>query len=155
MNLTGLEKTKIKPIAAKLNDVLSCYMVFYQNIRGLHWNIKGEKFFELHSKYEELYNNLLRKVDEIAERILALGEIPLHSCDDYRTVSKIKGEKYISDPGVGIQSILKSFQTLITKQREILSLASKAGDEGTLALMSDYIREQEKKVWMYSAYLNK
>lgn len=155
MNLIGLEKIKVKPIVGKLNDLLSCYMVFYQNIRGFHWNIRGNKFFELHSKYEELYNNLLRKVDEVAERILTLGEIPLHSCDDYRTVSKIKSAKNVSDASEGISSILKAFETLIHQQREILKLAGDAGDEGTLALMSDYIREQEREVWMYSSFLNK
>ena len=154
MSLTGLEKAKVKTIAAQLNDLLSCYMVFCQNIRGFHWNIRGDKFFELHSKYEELYDNLLEKVDEIAERILMLGEIPLHSYDDYRTVSKIKRVKNVSNAKKGVESVLQSFGTLLQKQREILKYASGAEDEGTVALMSDYIREQEKEIWMYSAYLN-
>lgn len=155
MNIIGLEKEKVQKLAAKLNDLLSCYMVFYQNVRGFHWNIKGEKFFELHAKYEELYDDLLGKVDEVAERILTLGEIPLHSCDDYRTISKIKGVKNISDAKEGIESVLQSLQTLLVKQREILKIAGEAGDEGTVALMSDYIVNQEKEVWMYAAYLNK
>lgn len=154
MNLIGLEITKTKLLSGKLNDLLSCYMVFYQNTRGFHWNIKGDQFFELHSKYEELYNNLLQKVDEVAERILTLGEIPLHSCDDYKTVSKIKSDKNVSAAAEGIKSVLKAFENLLIKQREILKLASEAGDEGTRALMSDYIREQEKEMWMYSSYLN-
>lgn len=155
MNIIGLEKEKVKKLSAKMNDLLSCYMVFYQNVRGFHWNIRGEKFFELHAKYEELYDDLLGKVDEIAERVLTLGEIPLHSCDDYRTVSKIKGVKNISEATTGVKSILESFQTILPKQREILKIAGESGDEGTVALMSDYIKTQEKEVWMYSSYLNK
>jgi len=98
MNLIGLEKIKVKPIAGRLNDLLSCYRVFYQNTRAFHWNIKGDKFFELHSKYEELYNNLLRKVDEVAERILVLGEIPLHSCTIAERFQKLKALRIFRMP---------------------------------------------------------
>ncbi len=154
MNQIGLEKGKSTLLADKLNKLLADYMMFYQNTRGLHWNIKGEKFFELHLKFEELYTNLLLKVDEVAERILTLGAIPLHTFDDYKSTAKIKSVKNISDGKEGVKSILEAFQTLIIKQRELLELSSEAGDEGTNALMSDYIREQEKLVWMYSAYLD-
>lgn len=127
--------------------------MFYINARGFHWNITGDKFFELHAKFEELYNDLLLKVDEVAERILTLGYTPLHTFSDYITTSTIKESKNISDGRKAIQTILDSFSNLISLEREILELSSEAGDEGTNALMSDYIREQEKLVWMYSAYL--
>ena len=155
MNAIGLNANKSKQLAEKLNDLLADYMVFYQNTRGLHWNIKGEKFFELHLKYEELYTNLLLKVDEIAERILTLGTTPLHTFDDYKSVAKIKIVKNVSDSKEGVKATLKAFETVIIKQRALLNLSADAGDEGTNALMSDYIREQEKLVWMYSAYSNK
>ena len=89
MNAIGLDKAKSKTLAGKLNNLLSDYMVFYQNTRGLHWNIKGEKFFELHLKFEELYNDLFLKIDEVAERILTLGFTPNHNYSDYRKTSKI------------------------------------------------------------------
>lgn len=90
MNSIGLNKTKSKSLAGKLNELLADYMVFYQNTRGLHWNIKGEKFFELHVKFEELYTNLLLKVDEVAERILTLGAVPLHTFEDYKKLPKLQ-----------------------------------------------------------------
>jgi starvation-inducible DNA-binding protein len=155
MNAIGLNASKSKELADKLNDLLADYMVFYQNTRGLHWNIKGEKFFELHLKYEELYTNLLLKVDEIAERILTLGATPLHTFDDYKSNAKVKIVKNVSDGKEGVKATLKAFETVIVKQRGLLNLSADAGDEGTNALMSDYIREQEKLVWMYSAYSNK
>jgi len=155
INQIGLDKSKSKLLADKLNNLLADYMMFYQNTRGLHWNIKGEKFFELHLKFEELYTNLLLKVDEVAERILTLGATPLHTFDDYKSTAKIKSVKDVSDGKQGIQTILEAFEAIIVKQRELLSLSADAGDEGTNALMSDYIREQEKLVWMYSSYLNK
>ena len=67
-----INKKDILQLAEKLNILLANYMVFYQNTRGFHWNIRGQKFFELHVKFEELYNNLILKIDEIAERILTL-----------------------------------------------------------------------------------
>lgn len=155
MNAIGLDKKDTKALVARLNDLLANYMVFYQNTRGLHWNIKGEKFFELHLKFEELYTNLLLKVDEIAERILTLGATPLHTFADYSDASSIKPIKNVADGKESVAAILDALKTVLIKQRAILSESGEANDEGTNALMSDYIREQEKMVWMYSAFLNK
>jgi starvation-inducible DNA-binding protein len=155
MSFIGLDNKKTEKLVVNLNNLLADYMMFYQNTKGLHWNIKGEKFFELHLKFEELYTNLLLKVDEVAERILTLGDTPLHTFDDYQNSAQIKSIKNISDGKQGMQAILEAFEIIIVKQRELLILSVDAGDEGTNALMSDYIREQEKLVWMYSSYLNK
>ena len=152
-NQIGLDGAKSKILTEGLNKLLADYMMFYQNTRGLHWNIKGDKFFELHLKFEELYTNLLLKVDEVAERILTLGATPLHTFEDYKNTAKIESVKNVSDGKKGVQVILNAFGILIISQRELLNLSADAGDEGTNALMSDYIREQEKLVWMYSAYL--
>ncbi len=154
-NQIGLDKAKSKKLADGLNILLADYMMFYQNTRGLHWNIRGDKFFELHLKYEELYNNLLLKVDEVAERILTLGVTPLHTFEDYKTTAKIQSVKDVSDGNKGVQTILDAFGILIVEQRDLLNLSADAGDEGTNALMSDYIREQEKLVWMYSSFLKR
>ncbi|CAN5302210.1 Dps family protein [soil metagenome] len=154
-NRIGLDKDKSKHLAKKLNDLLANYSIFYQNTRGYHWNIKGEKFFELHLKFEELYNDLFLKIDEVAERILTLGHTPKHNYAEYRTTSKIQESIQVSDGMKAVEDILSSFQAIIILQRELLAISSDAGDEGTNALMSDYIRLQEKSVWMYSSFLNK
>lgn len=149
----GLDHTQSQELAEKLNDLLANYQIFYMNVRGFHWNIKGEKFFELHLKFEELYNNLVLKIDEIAERILTLGHAPLHGYDDYLATAVVKPTKNVSEGKKAIQAILDAFKVLITKQRVLLDLSDVADDEGTNALMSDYIREQEKLVWMYSSWM--
>ncbi len=155
LNAIGLDLKKSKKLASTLDELLANYAIFYQNVRGYHWNIKGEKFFELHLKFEELYNDLLLKIDEVAERILTLGHTPTHRYSDYKTTSKIKESTEVSDGTKAVGDILQSFKTIISLQRDLLSLSSDAGDEGTNALMSDYIRAQEKQVWMYSAFLDK
>lgn len=151
-NLIGIESEKATLLAEKLNLLLANYSVFYQNTRGYHWNIKGEKFFELHVKFEELYNSLVLKIDVIAERILTLGFSPQHKYSVYNEESIIKESSQVSDGNKAVSNILDSFSVIISLQREILELSEEAGDEGTNALMSDYLKEQEKLVWMYSAY---
>ncbi|HHB78368.1 MAG TPA: DNA starvation/stationary phase protection protein [Saprospiraceae bacterium] len=153
MNAIGINQKKATKLTNNLNVLLANYQVFYMNTRGYHWNIKGEKFFELHLKFEELYNDLLLKVDEIAERILTLGGQPVHAYSEYLEIAKLKEKKNITDGKIAVKNILKSFKTMLLLQRNILQLAEEADDEGTNALMSDYIREQEKLVWMYSAFL--
>lgn len=152
-NAIGLDKAKSEKLAQKLNELLANYSVFYQNTRGYHWNIKGEKFFELHLKFEELYNDLLLKIDEVAERILTLGYSPEHNFTQYHKTSSIKESEKVTDGLKAVRQILDAFKTVITMQRELLNLSADANDEGTNALMSDYIRAQEKLVWMYSAYI--
>ena len=151
--LIGLKEEYCIAIAAKLNELLANYSIFYQNTRGAHWNIKGDQFFTLHPKFEELYNNLVLKIDEIAERILTLGGVPGHNYSDYLKISTINESTEVSDGIKYVENILQSFSTVISLQREILETASEAGDEGTNSQMGDYITEQEKEVWMYSAYL--
>ena len=155
MNIIGLDSTKSAKVIEKLNDLLANYEIFYQNTRGFHWNIKGQKFFELHVKFEELYDNLQIKIDEIAERVLTLGGTPIHTFAGYLEISDIKAVENEADGIKCVQHILDSFRMLLTKEREILELSGEMNDEGTNAMASDYISEKEKLVWMYSAFLNK
>ncbi|WP_276134764.1 Dps family protein [Polluticoccus soli] len=149
----GLDPNKSKALAEKLNLLLSNYQVFYINTRGFHWNISGEKFFELHVKFEQLYNDLATKIDEVAERIVTLGYPPIHSFSGYLKNSQIKEETNITEGKICVRMIVDSMQTILDSQREILHLSAELDDEGTNSLVSDYIREQEKLLWMYSAYL--
>ena len=153
LSLIGLDRKQSEELAVKLNTLLANYQLFYINTRGFHWNIAGDDFFELHLKFEEIYNDAFVKIDEIAERILTLGHTPLHAYTQYLKASSIKEATNISNGKEALQNVLQSYQTLLGIEREILALAGDAQDEGTNALMSDYIREQEKSVWMYAAYL--
>jgi starvation-inducible DNA-binding protein len=152
-NSIGLDIQKSKETASMLNDLLANYQVFYQNLRGFHWNIKGKAFFELHLKFEELYNDAVIKVDEIAERILTLGEVPLHTFEDFLSKSEIKSHKNDKVGSESVQLVINNFTTLISKERAILAKAGEADDEGTVSQMSDYITETEKTLWMLNSYM--
>ena len=151
--ILGLKENESAAVASKLNVLLASYQMYYQNLRGFHWNIKGNQFFSLHAKFEELYGDAVEKIDEIAERILTLGASPLHSFEDYIKVSSIKAEVNKSDAVSTISITLDNISALIKIEREVLSLAEAADDEGTLAMMSDYISQQEKLVWMLTSFM--
>jgi len=139
----------------ELNKLLADYQLHYQNLRSLHWNIKGENFFELHLKYEEWYTRTLVIIDEIAERLLTLGYQPISSFSGYLAESEIKENDIISNGKEGVQYILNAQQVLLKQERLILGIASEKEDEGTSSFMSDLIREKEKESWMLRAWLNK
>ena len=153
-NAIGLNTTDAHKISDALNILLASFQTYYQNLRGIHWNIKGKRFFELHVKFEELYNDANIKVDEIAERILTLGATPLHTFEDYNKVSKVAVGKNVTNDEAAVQLIVNSLQSLLSLERDILSLSDAGNDEGTNALMSDFITEQEKTIWMMQAWLD-
>ena len=140
-------------VSDKMNELLASYQVHYQNLRALHWNVKGHHFFELHLKYEELYTRAQEIIDELAERILTLGNTPLHQFAAYLQASKIKENETISDGKEGMKYILEAQETLLKLERKLLKETSDSDDEGTNALLSDLVREKEKTNWMFAAWL--
>jgi len=149
----GLNKEESYTMVIALNELLSDFQLYYQNLRGLHWNIKGKNFFELHLKFEELYNDAQLKIDLIAERILTLEGQPLHTFQDYIAHAKIAEAKNVSNDEKALQVIVKSLTVILEIERKILETSDKAQDEGTNSMMSNFISEQEKIVWMLKAWL--
>ena len=150
----GLQKEDSQQIAGKLNELLANYHLYYQNLRGFHWNIKGVHFFQLHAKFEELYNSALTRIDAIAERILTIGQQPLHAFSDYLRVSTIEEAANLSSDKDTIATTHQNLTALLNLEREIMGLAAETGDEGTIALLSEDINEIEKTLWMLNAFLS-
>ncbi|MBC5775527.1 DNA starvation/stationary phase protection protein [Pontibacter sp. KCTC 32443] len=150
----GLQKEDSQQIADKLNELLANYHLYYQNLRGFHWNIKGVNFFQLHSKFEELYNTALVRIDAIAERILTIGQQPLHTFSDYVRVSSIQEAANLSTDKETVTATHQNLTVILSLEREIMSLAAETGDEGTVGLISEDINEIEKTLWMLNAFLS-
>lgn len=153
LNSLGLPVEQSEELVNELNGLLSNFQIYYQNLRGLHWNIRGKRFFDLHLKFEELYNDSQIKIDLIAERVLTLGGTPLHTFSDYIANSKLKVGKGISKDVEAIQLILDSLSVLLHIERVILNKSGDINDEGTNSMMSDFITEQEKTIWMLKAWM--
>lgn len=152
-NAIGLEIEESKVLVDKLNELLSNYQIYYQNLRNFHWNVTGPNFFELHAKFEELYTTANLRVDEIAERILTLGSRPYSSYQEYIDNAEIKEAMEINDHIDMVEIVRNDLNILLKLERDTLTTANELGDEGTSSLMSDYITAKEKIVWMLSAYL--
>jgi len=152
-NILGLPVAESEEIVAELNLLLSNFQVYYQNLRGLHWNIRGKRFFNLHVKFEELYNDAQLKIDLVAERVLTIGGKPLHTFEDYIANNRLTVGKNISNDEEAVHLIVKSLSDLLKIERVILDKTDNIHDEGTNAMMSSFISEQEKTIWMMNAWL--
>lgn len=155
LNYIKLNEKEVSSVVASLQQLLADFQVYYTNLRGFHWNIKGHGFFVLHSKFEDLYNDAAEKVDELAERVLMLGGTPANKFSEYLKVAKVKEVDGVSNADEALNNILETYSYLIAEERKLLSLASEVNDEVTVALMNDYLKEQEKMVWMLVAYNSK
>lgn len=148
LDFTGLDENKVQPVVNGLGTLLADLQVFYTNLRAFHWNVKGHAFFTLHAKFEEIYDDVAEKVDEVAERILQLGSVPESRYSVYLTASEVKEAPYVECGKEIVAAIRETLKVLIARERQIVADASEAGDEVTVALMDDYLKGQEKLVWM-------
>ena len=146
-------KTNNQNTIEKLNKLLADYQIFYQNLRGLHWNVKGSMFFALHEKFEDYYNQSAEVVDEIAERVLMLGGQPPHTFADYVEAASLPVVKNVSDGRKAVEAVLEGDEYFLKSFRVILQIANENEDEGTASMMSDWIGETEKRIWMLKSFL--
>ena len=152
LDFLHLDVAGVNNVVNGLQQLLADYQVFYTNLRGFHWNIKGHGFFILHGKFESMYNGVAEKVDELAERILTLGGQPDNRFSEYLKVAKLQEVSNVSCGDEALKNVLDAYGYLIGEERKVLAAASEIGDETTAAMMSDYLKEQEKMVWMLVAY---
>jgi starvation-inducible DNA-binding protein len=148
-----LDESKSELTAEGLNVLLASYQVFYQNLRGFHWNIKGEHFFTLHDKFEALYTRVASEIDELAERVLMVGFVPLHSLEEFVSHSEIESVSNVFDSIESCSHVLSNCQDILTPLRETIKLAAESGDDGTADMLTGFLRNMEKDVWMLTSFL--
>ncbi len=152
MSYLGLDEKKTTNTVKELNILLADYHLYYQKLRNFHWNVIGKNFFDLHEKFEELYDDAKLKVDDIAERILTLRFQPVSNLTDYLKTSNIKESKSDISDSKMIETLLDDHGILLKQMRKVIDVAEKGGDEGTIDLIGAYIRELEKTSWMLDAW---
>ena len=143
-------------ITEDLNLFLSNINVFYRKLQNYHWNIKGEDFFVIHEKLEELYNAINEQIDEIAEHILIIDGEPYGRMQDYLDTAQIQeasNEKICSSKIFA--AILKDYNILIENATKIKEDADNLKKYDTSALMDEYLQDYKKKVWMIRQMLMK
>ena len=152
MNYLGLDKEKIALNVDELNILLADYHLYYQKLRNFHWNVIGKNFFDLHEKFEEMYDDAKLKIDEIAERVLTLRFQPTSNLSDYLKMSNLEESiSELTDYDM-IEQLINDHGVLLSQMRKVVKAADAAGDEGTIDLIGAYIRELEKTSWMLDAW---
>ena len=152
INSVGLDIQKSEKLVVGLNRLLATYQVHYQNLRGCHWNITGPTFFDLHTKFEELYTKAQTVIDEIAERVLTLEGRPLHTFSAYLKNSAVKEKPDLRGAKNTVAAVMEDMSALIRIHREVVSVADETGDDATSTLIGDNIVVLEKDLWMLRAY---
>lgn len=155
MTYLNLDVNKTKKTVEELNILLADYHMYYQRLRNFHWNVTGKNFFDLHEKFEELYDDAKIKIDELAERILTLRLKPKSNFSDYLSISNLKEESGDIEDIEMVHTLLKDHGTIIEQMRKVVRTADEAHDEGTIDLVGAYIRELEKSSWMLEVWSTK
>lgn len=153
MKTNEIQLTEATETIEQLNILLANYQMYYQNLRGYHWNIKGTDFFQLHTKFEEYYTAAADTIDEIAERILTLGGQPFHSFKSYIENSSIEAKEGLATGKACVEAILHENRNLLEMMRKIVKIAADNDDEGTNDMLTPVINTLEKDNWMLGAYL--
>ena len=152
MKYLNIDKEKIVPVVTELNILLADYHLYYQKLRNFHWNILGKNFFDLHVRFEEMYDDTKIKIDEIAERIITLKYHPISNLSDYLENARIKESSPLMTDVEMVKTIVGDHKILIEQLSKVIDRADKAKDEGTIDLIGAYIRELEKSTWMLNAW---
>ena len=152
LDYLNLNEAKALNIVAGLQQLLADFQVYYTNLRGFHWEIKGRGFFVLHEKFESMYDDAAAKIDEIAERILTLGGTPENKFSEYLKVARVAEVSGVFRSSEAVENVLATYKHFIAEERKLIDLANEANDTVTADLLTGYLKEQEKMVWMLVAF---
>lgn len=153
MTATITSTTPRTSIVTELNGLLADYQVLYQKLRTYHWTVRGPHFFELHVKFEELYNEAALQVDELAERVLALHGQPLGTLSAQLETARLQEDPTPGDARSMVATLANDYDALNTHLRAAVRDAGEADDDGTVNLLEPMADGQEKHVWMLRAFL--
>ncbi|GHH97729.1 Dps family protein [Neobacillus kokaensis] len=138
-----------------LNKQIANWSVLYMKLHNYHWYVKGEQFFTLHAKFEEFYNEAGTHVDELAERLLAIGGSPvatMKECLEISSIQEATGNEAASEM---VQSVINDFSIIIGELKEGMSFSAEQNDETTGDMLLAIHSGLEKHVWMLTAFLGK
>jgi len=151
----GWSTEETERISIVLNELLANYSVHYQKLRNYHWNVKGSDFFDLHTEFEDQYNEARENIDIIAERIRVFGKTPLSTMRDYLEISEIKETTTDLKSDIMVREILSDYRILLQYMFSVVGVAIDQNDSGTEEMTKKFINGIEKHHWMLSAFLSK
>ncbi|MBP3192802.1 Dps family protein [Natronogracilivirga saccharolytica] len=149
----GLTDEHREKIAAALNRLLADSYMLYLKTHNYHWNVTGMNFQPLHELFEEQYTELAEAIDAIAEQIRTLGHFAPGSFKAYSKITSIEEEEDVPSAEVMVKRLQESNETLIRTAREALGPCEEAGDEASLDLVTERLRNHSKVAWMLRSHL--
>ena len=150
---TGISEGQQRTISDGLAQLLADTYTLYLKTHNFHWNVKGPMFSTLHSLFEQEYTELAKAVDEIAERIRALGAAAPGSYEQFAKLSSIKEEPGVPKAEEMIRQLMAGQEAVIATAGKIFRIAEEAGDEATVDLLTQRMRTHEKNAWMLRSHL--
>lgn len=149
----GISPEQRKQIAGGLSRLLADSYTLYLKTHNYHWNVTGPMFSTLHLMFEEQYTELATAVDEIAERIRALGEPAPGSYKAFAELTSIEEEDQVPDADTMIRQLVLGQEAVVRTARELFPLVDEAGDEPTADLLTQRMQVHEKTAWMLRSML--
>lgn len=150
----GIEESARLEITAGLAKLLADSYTLYLKTHNFHWNVTGPQFNTLHQMFEEQYTELAVAVDEIAERIRALGERAPGSYKEFAALTSIEEAEGDADANEMLKQLLQGQETVVRTARATLPIAADASDDPTADLMTQRIQAHEKTAWMLRSMLS-
>ena len=145
--------TKATPVTEILNKQVANWSVLYAKLHNFHWYVKGENFFTLHIKFEELYTEAGTHLDVVAERILALRSKPIATLKEQLALSSINEAKGNESATQMVAQVVEDFETLTKELTQGIEAAESQEDQPSADMMIQIRTSLEKHIWMLSAYL--
>lgn len=144
----GVNTEDRKAIAAELAKLLADTYTLYLKTQNFHWNVTGPHFTSLHLLFEQQYTELAGAVDEIAERIRALGELAPGGFASYSKLSTITDSPENLPAEKMIEQLVLDQETIVKNANTVFAVAEKANDQPTIDLMTRRMEVHEKAAWM-------
>lgn len=149
----GIPESDRKEISQGLSRLLADSYMLYVKTHNYHWNVTGPHFHSLHAMFEEQYSELAPAIDEIAERIRALGFFAPGSFKAFSGLSKIKEEVDVPDAMTMVKNLVNAHEQLLQTAREVLPACEKGNDEASLDLLTQRLHVHSKTAWMLRSML--
>ena len=149
----GISEHDRRAIAEGLSRLLADSYTLYLKTHNYHWNVTGPMFNTLHLMFEAQYTELAAAVDEIAERIRALGEPAPGSYSAYARLTCIEEEEGVPGAEAMIRNLVDAQEAVVRTAREVIPLAGEASDEPTADLLTQRMQIHEKNAWMLRSML--
>lgn len=151
---TGIDAKSREAIAEGLSRLLADSYTLYLKTHNYHWNVEGPLFNTLHLMFEDQYTELATAVDEIAERIRALGVYAPGSYKAFSDLTEISEEESVPAAEDMIRNLVRDHETVVKTARDVFPKAEGAGDEPTADLLTQRMQTSEKAAWMLRSMLD-